>query len=152
MKYFAYGSNMSSKRMKEEREIVFTTRRHAVLRNYSLRFNKLSTRKDSKKGEGKGNIICDKAGIVEGVLYDIEPIDRNKLDCFEGYPFHYERIYVIIRLDDGSDVEAFTYIAQPDKVRDGLRPSKKYLGYYLEARDVLSDTYYEMLESWLTVD
>lgn len=151
MKYFAYGSNMSRTRM-EGRDVNFDSRKHAVLKNYSLQFNKIATGEDAKPGEGKGNIVCDKEGLVEGALYDIEPADRNKLDCFEGYPFHYDRITVVAQLDDGTDVEAFTYIAQPDKVKNGLRPSKKYLGYYLEAKDILSVEYYRKLESWPTVD
>jgi len=152
MKYFAYGSNMSLARMKAERKINFTNRQHAVLKHYSLQFNKLATGKDAKPGEGKGNIVCDKEGLVEGALYDIEPVDRNKLDCFEGYPFHYNRITVMIQLDNGSVVEAFTYIAQPDKIRDGLKPTKKYLDYYLKADDILSPRYLQKLKSWPTVD
>ncbi|WKT57924.1 gamma-glutamylcyclotransferase family protein [Candidatus Nitrosotenuis chungbukensis] len=152
MKYFAYGSNMSQVRMKEERKINFLNRRHAVLNNYSFQFNKIATGKLAKSGEGKGNIVCSAGGVVEGALYDIKPIDRNKLDCVEGYPFHYERITVMVQLDNESVVEAFAYIAHHDKVKNGLKPTKKYLSYYLEADDILSKEYYRKLKSWPTLD
>jgi len=62
---------MSLARMKDERKINFTNRQHTVLKHYSLQFNKLATGKDDKPGEGKGNIVCDKEGLVEGARYDI---------------------------------------------------------------------------------
>lgn len=85
-------------------------------------------------------------------MYDIEPADLPKLDKNEGYPTHYDRITVPVRLDDGNEVEALTYIAQPDKVRNRLRPTREYLEHLLAAKDILSETYYQKLKSWPTLD
>ena len=70
VKYFAYGSNMNSKRM-EEKRVPFLKRRSAKLRGYKLKFNKIATRKTN---EGYANIVADLNSIVEGVLYDVRRI------------------------------------------------------------------------------
>jgi gamma-glutamylcyclotransferase (GGCT)/AIG2-like uncharacterized protein YtfP len=66
--------------------------------------------------EGYANIIQDEKSVVEGIIYEISDSDMAKLDCYEGYPFHYDRIKVRVKLDDGQEVKAVTYIAQPDKI------------------------------------
>lgn len=144
MKYFAYGSNMDPERMRE-RKINFSQRVHAALKGYTLRFNKAASRNPK---EGYANIVPVDNGIVEGALYDISNPDITKLDRHEGYPDHYDRIHVMVQLDDGQKVEAITYIAQSDKVREGLKPSRNYLNHLLAAKDILSKSYYEKLESW----
>lgn len=148
MYYFAYGSNMDSERM-IERKINFHNRRWAVLQNYSLQFNKMAS---INPKEGKGNIMPDKKEFVEGALYDIESSDRNKLDSAEGYPAHYTRILVTVELDNGRKIDTFVYIAQSSMVKDGLKPTRKYLNYYLAAKDILSKKYYQKLESQSTLD
>jgi len=82
MKYFAYGSNMDPKRMKE-RKIRFSERKHAVLKGFRLEFNKISTRNPN---EGYANIVRDEKGIVEGVLYEIRDEDIEKLDSTKDFP------------------------------------------------------------------
>jgi len=148
MKYFAYGSNMNPERMKK-RGIEFSQRRHATLKAYRLEFNKVASR-DPK--EGYANIVQFENGIVEGVLYDIEDSDLSKLDRYEGYPDHYKRVEVKVQLDDRQGVEAVSYIAQPDRARYGLMPSRDYLSHLLAARDVLSEAYRRKLEAWQTLD
>jgi len=147
MKYFAYGSNMDPDRMKK-RKVNFFSRQHAMLKNYSLQFNKMAF---TNPKEGKGNIV-DGDDFVEGALYEINPLDRDKLDKAEGYPIEYDRINVVVRLDDKTEIEAFTYIAQPNKVRSGLKPTREYLRHYLAAEDILSKEYYQKLKSWPTLD
>jgi gamma-glutamylcyclotransferase (GGCT)/AIG2-like uncharacterized protein YtfP len=142
MKYFAYGSNMDVKRMTEERKINFSLRKHATLKGFILKFNKVSS---ANPNEGYANIVIDKNGTVEGVLYEILDSDLSKLDLFEGYPKHYNRIKIKIKLDNGQEVESVVYIAQPDKVKDGLKPTKKYLDHLLSAKDILTESYYKKL-------
>lgn len=90
--------------------------------------------------------------VVEGVLYEIDKSDTGNLDRFEGFPSHYNRINVKVKLDDSHELEAFTYIAQPDKIRDGLKPTKEYLSHYFAARDILSKEYLHTLETLQTLD
>ena len=148
MKYFAYGSNMNPERMME-RSIGFSQRSHAILKGYRLEFNKIASRNPQ---EGYANVVKFENGIVEGLLYEIRNSDLSKLDTREGYPDHYDRVKVKVQLDDGQKVQAVTYIAQPDKLRDGLKPSRDYLGHLLAAKDVLSESYRRKLEALQTLD
>jgi len=142
MKYFAYGSNMNSERMKQ-RKIKFSKREWAILKGWRLEFNKMSSRNPEK--EGYANIVRDNEGVVEGILYEILKEDIIKLDSYEGYPSHYDRIYVKVNLKNGKEIEAVTYIAQPDKIKDGLKPSKEYLNHLLKGCDLLSEEYCKRL-------
>ena len=131
------------------RGVNFLKREHAILEGWRLEFNKVSSR-NSK--EGYANIVRDENGIVEGVLYDIADSDLKILDRYEGYPSHYERIKVVVRMDDGEVVEAVTYVAKPDKVREGLKPSKEYLNHLLKGCDLLSEEYCRKLRKLETLD
>lgn len=82
---------------------------------------------------------------MEGVLYEIEDSGISKLDKYEGYPDHYGRRSVKVQLDDGQEVEAITYVANSDKIRDGLKPSNKYLSHLLKGCDLLPKEYYKRL-------
>ncbi|MEN2975432.1 MAG: gamma-glutamylcyclotransferase family protein [Candidatus Caldarchaeales archaeon] len=146
--YFAYGSNMDPDQMKI-RGVSFSKRLHAVLKGFRLEFNKLSFRNPR---EGYANIVPDREGVVEGILYEVEDEDLSKLDRYEGYPFHYNRVKVDVMLDDGQMVEAVAYIARPEMTRKNLKPTKEYLSHLLKGSDLLSKEYYERLSNVRTLD
>ncbi|MFH8086652.1 MAG: gamma-glutamylcyclotransferase family protein [Candidatus Aenigmatarchaeota archaeon] len=148
MKYFAYGSNMNPERMRNRR-VKFLKREHAILKGYKLVFNKISTKNPM---EGYANIIEDDKEVVEGVLYEMKEDELKNLDEFEGYPNHYTRKKVNVILENGQTVEAITYIAKPDKTREGLKPSKEYLKHLLKGCDLLSKEYCEKLRKVETLD
>ncbi len=139
--YFAYGSNMNPKRM-IERNAEFLERRRAVLRGWKLVFNKIARRNPK---EGYANIVRDEGNVVEGVLYQIYEEGLSSLDIYEGYPHDYDRKLLEVELEDGSKVKAWVYVAQPDKVREGLKPSREYLENLLKGCDLLSKEYCEKL-------
>ncbi len=146
--YFAYGSNMDPCRM-IKRSVCFSKREHAILEGWKLVFNKVSSRNSN---EGFTNIEREEGSIVEGILYEIECSDLEKLDRHEGYPEHYRRECVKVKLDNGEEVEAVTYIANKNRVKEGLKPSKEYLRHLLKGCDLLSEEYCERLRNWETVD
>lgn len=147
MKYFAYGSNMNPQRMRE-REVRFSERIPAILKGYTLRFNKVASRNNC---EGFANIATDAKGVVEGVLYEIPDNDLKKLDVREGYPDHYDRLKVRVLTSTGEE-EAITYVACPNKVAEGLNPSREYLAHLMAAMGMLSEKYYQRLNSTHTLD
>lgn len=148
MKYFAYGSNMDPARMLK-RKTSFTERIPAKLKGYKLMFNKQA---DRNPKEGYANLQESKNKLVEGVLYNINEVGRKKIDLAEGYPDHYNRIKVKVELASREEIEVETYIANPNKTKSSLKPSKEYLGYLLKAKDVLSKEYYTKLELTETLD
>ena len=137
MKYFAYGSNMNPERMKE-RGIIFSKREYGILEGFRLVFNKIVSRYPR---EGYPNIMEDKNSKVEGILYEINDFDIEKLDYYEGYSEHYQKRTVNVKLKDGKVISAIAYIANPKKISTGLKPSKEYLTHLIKGSDLLSLEY-----------
>ena len=137
--YFAYGSNLSEKRMRDERKIRYYSRKFAILKDYKLVFNKRS--KDDPD-IGYANIIKSQGAFVEGALYEINDSDIHILDRCEGFPRHYDRITVTLN----GNINAIAYIAQPEMINENAKPTKKYIEFLLEGKDLLSESYYEILK------
>ncbi len=148
MKYFAYGSNMNPKKM-TDRQIAFSQREKGIIKGYRLEFNKVAFRNPK---EGYANIVRDENRVVEGALYDITDSDIAKLDTYEGFPGNYDRTKVKSETVSGRVYEAVTYIAKPDKIIAGLKPSRDYLDHLLAAKDILSKSYYNKLKVEKTLD
>ena len=148
MKYFAYCSNMGCD-MLPERGVRFSKRERAVLKGYRLLFNKRTTRNPE---EGYANIVKDEDGVVEGILYEIADKDIERLDRYEGYPQHYHRQKVKVRLQSGDVVEAVVYIARQEMTAEGLKPTREYLNLLLKGCVLLSKEYCEKLRNTQTLD
>lgn len=113
--YFAYGSNMSRRQMRErcpDHECLG----RAVLKNHALCFPRSSPIRK-----------CGVAGLVErpgaevwGVVYRLHDKDLAALDRREGYdharPFHvnrYDRQTVQVVMEGGG-IDCYTYLARPE--------------------------------------
>jgi gamma-glutamylcyclotransferase (GGCT)/AIG2-like uncharacterized protein YtfP len=150
MKYFAYGSNCNPAIL-TKKGVRFTANQRAVLPGFRLLFNKRALRDKLPAGIGFANINLDADGTVEGILYDLVAEDLETLDKSERYPDHYTRIDVTVQTDDGP-VACTTYQAQPDKIADGLKPSRNYLNHILAAKDFLSWQYFNALDKSQTFE
>jgi gamma-glutamylcyclotransferase (GGCT)/AIG2-like uncharacterized protein YtfP len=148
MKYFAYGSNISEKRMINERKIDFENRTFAYLENYKLVFNKVSQKNNNL---GFANIVESEGSIVEGALYELNVKFIEKIDRYEGYPKHYYRKTIEVICND-EKVKAITYMANPNMIKENIKPNKHYLNYILEGKDILTEKYYNNLRSTETFD
>jgi cation transport regulator ChaC len=115
--YFAYGSNMCSKRLKARSVAYKPLGVPAVINDYSLVFNKTS-----KDGSSKANITSCPGRQVWGVLYNISDKDMEALNNAE---LGYKRKRMTIKLESGIEKEAFVYIA--DWTSD--TPKKPYTWY-----------------------
>ncbi|MDX5151537.1 MAG: gamma-glutamylcyclotransferase family protein [Acidiferrobacterales bacterium] len=107
MYYFSYGSNMSLRRLRARTpsaKCIDT----GVLEEHQLVFHK-SGRDNSAKCDA--HHTGDSEHFVIGVLYEIHPDEKPALDKAEGLGSGYEIKEVLIKLDNGSLVEAFTYYA-----------------------------------------
>lgn len=124
--YFAYGSNMSSERLRPRTPSAISLGR-ARLPNYTLRWHKLG-----RDGSGKCDIEpSDAPGTaVWGVLYEIERPEKDGLDAVEGLGVGYDEHTV--RVETGTIVrEAVTYKARPDKIDAALRPLDWYKAHVI---------------------
>lgn len=124
--YFAYGSNMSSERLRV-RTPSATSLGRARLPGYTLRWHKLG-----RDGSGKCDIEpSDAPGTaVWGVLYEIDRAERDGLDAAEGLGIGYDEHTVRVEADTVVR-EAVTYMARPDKIDPALRPLDWYKAHVM---------------------
>jgi gamma-glutamylcyclotransferase (GGCT)/AIG2-like uncharacterized protein YtfP len=120
MDYFAYGSNLNKKQMKERCPDA-KPKFKAVLPNYKLFFTGWSR---EWKG-GTASIKPVRGQNVPGAVWDISESDLRRLDRYEGYPTNYDRINVLVINEDGVAGKAITYIKRQQS--DETKPSAEYL-------------------------
>jgi len=124
LKYFAYGSNMSSKRMKARVPFAGVIG-VGVLRGHRLVFHKVS-----HDGSGKCDVIESDSDDVMGVLYEINEVEKLALDSVEGLDHGYKEKAIKVELTSGEVMSAVTYFAtNTDPL---LRPYTWYLRHVLE--------------------
>ena len=103
--YFAYGSNLNKKQMKElcpdSKPVSIVT-----LHNYKLVFTGWSR----KWRGGVASIKPFRGEKVLGAIYEISEEDLRRLDKYEGYPDNYTRAKVTVTGDLGELIEAITYV------------------------------------------
>jgi len=150
MKYFAYGSNMTTSRL-ENRVGGVVDLGVFVLDDYDFNFNQIAD-----DGSGYATIAAKKGAIVEGVLYELSNEQMKVLDRYEGTSTRdYERIKVKIH-NTKDMINAITYIACKESVKERLKPRKDYLSFLIkggqEPTHRLSEKYIKFLKSLKTFD
>ncbi len=129
MYYFSYGSNMSSKRLKDRIQSAIVISK-GKLPKHQLKFHKIS-----KDGSSKCDILetQNNDDIVWGVLYEIDAKDLDKLDKVEGKGSGYERKEIEIVLDSSRVISAKTYyVKNQEKYTDSsLKPYDWYMMHLL---------------------
>lgn len=148
MYYFAYGSNMSLKRL-AARVPSARVVGNATLQGYQLRFHKrgadLSAKADAYfTGRPEDRLM--------GVLFAIDPIEKIHLDKAEGAGVGYECIDVALRLDRGVTQLAFAYVAL--HIDRGMKPYRWYKQHVLQgALDAgLPDDYVALIHDISAID
>lgn len=124
-RYFAYGSNMATERLRS-RAPSAQPLGAARLPRHVLRWHKLG-----RDGSGK----CDAApaeaeDAVWGVLFAIDCADKPSLDTAEGLGIGYDERVVHVCTANGR-CRAVTYQAKPDRIDTRLRPKPWYKNYVL---------------------
>ena len=134
--YFAYGSNMNLQRMMD-RSAYFTQRKRGRLHGHRLVFNKISGK---YPGHGVANVVAERGYDVVGVLYEVDRPGIEALDGHEGVRGgHYIRTEMMVQLNDGAAVNAYVYVAHPNKVEDGLTPHDDYFYHLEQGLDLLGE-------------
>ena len=120
MYYFAYGADLTQKRMRErcpDSQPGFT----ATLPNYKLVFVGWSRQ---WRG-GEVTIRFFRGEKVLGAVYEVSEGDLRRLDSGEGYPRNASRMNVTVFSEDGEPIPALTYIKTGQS--EETRPSAEYL-------------------------
>ena len=119
--YFAYGSNMCTRRLQTRVPSAFA-RMRAFLRKRSMHFHKRGL-----DGSGKCTIHPEERDedLVWGVVFEMDPAHRARLDNVEGLGSQYHAERVLVHTDYGTE-QAFTYVAAPHVIDSSLRPFHWY--------------------------
>ena len=141
--YFAYGSNMSLRRLRSR---VSSAKALGVgwLPGHRLMFHKRS-----KDGSGKCDIVSSEGYTVYGVLFEIDGSQETTLDNYEGLNHGYCKKDVRVHVSDERCISAFTYDAENAYVKAALKPYTWYLKHVTigaeEAR--LPETYIQEIRT-----
>ncbi|MBC7246427.1 MAG: gamma-glutamylcyclotransferase [Actinobacteria bacterium] len=150
MLYFAYGSNLDPKQMKE-RCPSYQFRCLALLPRFRLAF----TRYSEKRRSWVADVVEDDASPgVWGVVYDISKEELKRLDTYEGYYGKgennaYERCCtsVLVNGDEDRPLGAFIYVAANKSDKEHT-PAEDYLRHIISGAThwELPEDYLEMLK------
>ncbi|MBK7107425.1 MAG: gamma-glutamylcyclotransferase [Ignavibacteriae bacterium] len=122
MIYFAYGSNMSLKRL-SSRVSIKKTIGIGQLFKYKLMFHKISS--DGCSGKCDAYYTGEVSDIMFGVIYEIEDSELNKLDKYEGVGDGYKRKSILLKTyPDNTECSAITYCTE--KINSELKPFSWY--------------------------
>jgi hypothetical protein len=145
--YFAYGSNMSVRRLAERLPSAKVAATGFVM-GYKLAFDKVSK-------DGSGKCDCEHTGMdddrVYGVIFAVAPGERAALDGFEGAGKGYEPLMIRVETAAGG-LYALTYVAT--KKQAGLQPYQWYKQHVLVgAREAdLPKDYVRAIEAVVAID
>jgi gamma-glutamylcyclotransferase len=127
IKYFAYGSNLCTGRLRERVPCEFVT--IAKLPCHQLRFHKLSKKDRSSKGDAfHTGVATDE---VWGVVFKIPAFKKTVLDGFEGLGYGYQDAEVVVITPTGEPLHVRTYVADPGFICEKLAPYSWYMAYVL---------------------
>lgn len=142
MLYFSYGSNMSSKRLRQRVPALKVGL--AMLFEHELRFHKISNKDDSAKCDA--HFTGKEKHVVYGVFYEIADSHKTVLDEFEGVGFGYETKLVEVHYEK-TVLSAFTYFAT--HINANLKPFYWYKQHVLigARENLLPPKYIEKIES-----
>ena len=122
---FAYGSNMNSRQMAARcpgAQVVSV----AKLPDHRLTFAGRSAR----WGGGVATIMPARRSSVVGVVWLVSAANLERLDEFEGYPFVYERVSVLVDRSEGASLWCYAYVK--NAVDELAPPSREYLRTILD--------------------
>lgn len=120
--YFAYGSNLNKQQM-TDRTGQLPEAQKATLPDYRFVFNKISCKDHTLKA----NIEPADGETVFGVVYSCNSDDMKEISEKEGAPNHYSPEWVRVETENGSVLEAKTYIACEKYIQEHGHPSDEYV-------------------------
>src|SRR6266568_5396358 len=145
MLYFAYGSNMCAGWLRS-RVPSATLVGIAKLTNHSLRFHKRSGRDGS--GKCDAYFTGEPEHVIWGVVYEIDPKQKQELDRAEGLGDGYAETRVSVLDRDEGAQKVFMYIAERSHINPALQTFSWYKRFLVEGarQHELPTGYIEMLD------
>ncbi len=126
-KYFAYGSNLCSRRLRQ-RTPSASVKAVGVLRAHVLRFHKVGFRDGSGKCDAFATGIA--TDVTWGAVFELDSCEKAWLDDVEGLGRGYVERLVRVETALGL-IWATTYVASPDAIRSDIKPYSWYKNFVL---------------------
>jgi gamma-glutamylcyclotransferase (GGCT)/AIG2-like uncharacterized protein YtfP len=131
MLYFAYGSNMCTKRLQAPDRVPSAEPAHiAKLSEHKLLFHKRSKVDCSAKADAY--FTGATMDFIWGVLFRIDAAEKPKLDRTEGLGQGYVEKHVTVVSADGKPHRAVMYFAEPSHIQSDLLPYTWYWRFVVE--------------------
>ncbi|MCS5621140.1 MAG: gamma-glutamylcyclotransferase [Nitrospinaceae bacterium] len=151
--FFAYGELINEDYFKEK-GLEYISKSSVTLSAWRRVFNKIPIDNGGVEGLGLVNIepTPDNAGMMHGELYVMDEKFVPKLDEIFGHPDEYQRKVMRFNRRDFILVNGLTYIARPDKIATGLKPSKATMKIFRKAKKLFPMLYFSRLMNTRTCD
>ena len=151
--FFAYGELINEDYFKEK-GLKYISKSSVTLSAWRRVFNKIPIDNGGVEGLGLVNIepTPDNAGMMHGELYVMDEKFVPKLDEIFGHPDEYQRKVMRFNRHDFILINGLTYIARPDKIATGLKPSKATMKIFRKAKKLFPMLYFSRLMNTPTCD
>jgi hypothetical protein len=151
--FFAYGELINEDYFKEK-GLEYISKSSVTLSAWRRVFNKIPIDNGGVEGLGLVNIepTPDNAGMMHGELYVMDEKFVPKLDEIFGHPDEYQRKVMRFNRHDFILINGLTYIARPDKIATGLKPSKATMKIFRKAKKFFPMLYFSRLMNTPTCD
>jgi gamma-glutamylcyclotransferase (GGCT)/AIG2-like uncharacterized protein YtfP len=151
--FFAYGKLINEDYFKEK-GLEYISKSSVTLSAWRRVFNKIPIDNGGLEKLGLVNIepTPDNSGMMHGELYVMDEKFLPKLDELFGHPDEYQRKVMRFNRHDFILVNGLTYIARPDKIATGLKPSKATMKIFRKAKKLFPMLYFSRLMNTPTCD
>lgn len=143
--YFAFGANLDESVLAQRCIKIFSSFDHA-LEGATLQFSQPGFFNQ----QGYASADPCEGGVVYGKVYQILATDARRMDYFEGVPFLHvhEKLYA-----QAGEIRFYYY--RTTLIAEGLKPTREYLDYLLNAyatMDIVPQDYIEQMKKTETLE
>ncbi|MFP6637362.1 MAG: gamma-glutamylcyclotransferase family protein [Nitrospinaceae bacterium] len=151
--FFGYGDLINEDHFKEL-GLEYVSKSSVTLSAWQLVFNKIPIDNGGLENLGLVNIepTLDNSGMMHGELYAMDEKFVPKLDEIFGHPNEYHRKVLRFNRHDFTLINGLTYIARPERIGAGLKPSKAALKLYRKSKKLFPMLYFSRLMNTPTCD
>lgn len=151
--FFAYNELINEDYFKEQ-GFEYISKSSVTLSAWQLVFNKVPIDNGGQEKLGLPNIepTIDNAGMMHGELYAMDEKFLPALDKIFSCPDEYQRKVLRFHRHDFTMINGLTYVARPDKVATGLKPSKAIMKILRKTKKLFPMLYFSRMMNKPTCD
>jgi hypothetical protein len=151
--FFAYGDLMDEEYFKSQ-GLEYVYKSEVTLSAWKMVFNKIPIGEGHPEGLGLANIepTHNNSGMMFGMNYEMKDSFVPLLDKIHDYPDQYVRKILRLNRHDFTMINGFSYIARPENVGKGLKPTKAMMKKLRTCKKYVPMLYFARLMGTKTLD